>query len=91
MTAELTRKLGGLRYERCNPRWETAELELRLHGWSHGRRFIVARRRFEATEPGPTLVNLNRYVYRAWVTNLPLMPAGVWHFYDGHAAMEPRI
>ena len=44
MTAGLKRKLGGLRYERCNPRWEIAELELRPHGWSQARRFIVARR-----------------------------------------------
>jgi hypothetical protein len=80
MTAGLKRKLGGLRYERCNPRWEIAELELRPHGWSQARRFIVARRRIEGTEPEPTLFNLNRYLYRAWVTNLPLTPAGVWHF-----------
>lgn len=91
MTAGLKRKLGGLRYERCNPRWEIAELELRPHGWSQARRFIVARRRIEGTEPEPTLFNLNRYLYRAWVTNLPLTPAGVWHFYDGRAGMEPRI
>ena len=90
MTAGLKRKLGGLRYERCNPRWEIAELELRPHGWSQARRFIVARRRIEGTEPEPTLFNLNRYLYRAWVTNLPLTPAGVWHFYDGRAGMEPR-
>ena len=25
------------------------------------------------------------------VTDLPLTPAGVWHFYDGRAAMERRI
>ncbi len=30
-------------------------------------------------------------MYRAWVTNLSLTPAGLWHFYDGRAAMEPRI
>ena len=28
---------------------------------------------------------------RAWVTNMNLTPAGVWHFYDGRAGMEPRI
>jgi hypothetical protein len=91
MTTGLKRKLGGLRYERCNPRWEAAELELRPYGWSKARRFIVARRRIEVTEPEPTLFNLNRYLYRAWVTNLPLTPEGVWHFYDGRAGMEPRI
>ena len=34
---------------------------------------------------------MGRYFYRVWVTNLTLTPAGVWHFYDGRAAMEPRI
>lgn len=91
MTGGLKRKLGGLHYEQCNPRWEIAELELRPHGWSEARRFIVARRRIEATELEPTLFNLKRYLYRAWVTNLPLTPQGVWHFYDGRAGMEPRI
>lgn len=91
MTAGLKRRLGALHYERCNRQWESAELELRPYGWSQARRFIVARRRIEATEPEPTLFNLNRHLYRAWVTNLSLSPAGVWHFYDGRAGMEPRI
>jgi len=43
------------------------------------------------TEPEPTLFTLERYLYRAWFTNLPLTPAGVWHFYEGRAGMEPRI
>ena len=34
---------------------------------------------------------MGRYIYRAWVTNLPLTPTGIWHFYDGRAGMEPRI
>ncbi len=33
---------------------------------------------------------MGRYIYRAWVTTIPLTP-GVWHFYDGRAGMEPRI
>jgi hypothetical protein len=91
MTTGLKRKLGGLRYQRCNPLWEIAELELRPYGWSEARRFIVARRRIERTESEPTLFNMGHYLYRAWVTNLPLTPEGVWHFYDGRAGMEPRI
>jgi hypothetical protein len=91
MTAGLKRKLGGLRFERGNPRWELAELELRPHGWSKARRIVVARRRIEVTESEPTLFHLKCYLYRAWVTNLPLTPAGVWHFYEGRAGMEPRI
>src|SRR5271163_2341717 len=34
---------------------------------------------------------MGRYTYGAWVTKLPLTPAGIWHFYDGRAGMEPRI
>ncbi len=37
------------------------------------------------------LFSKGRYVYRAWVTNLPLTATGIWHFYDGRAGMEPRI
>lgn len=91
MTTGLKRKLGGLRYQRCNRLWEIAELELQPHGWSQARRFIVARRRLERSEPEPTLFNLGSYLYRAWITNLTLTPEGVWHFYDGRAGMEPRI
>src|SRR5260370_1369080 len=49
------------------------------------------RRPIEETDPEPTLFTLARYLYRAWMTNLPLTSAGVGHFYDGRAGMEPRI
>jgi hypothetical protein len=91
MTASLKRALGGLRYERLNPRWEIAEFEHRVSDWPRSRRCIVARRLIEETEPEPTLFTLERYLYRAWYTSLPLTPAGVWHFYDGRAGMETRI
>lgn len=91
LTTGLKRKLGGLKYASCNPVWELAEVGFRPLGWSQDRRFVIARRPIEATEPEPTLFHLNRYWYRAWVTNLPLTPSGVWHFYDGRAGMEPRI
>ena len=91
MTASLKRALGGLRYERLNPRWEIAEFEHRVSGWPQSRRCIVARRLIEETDPEPTLFTLERFLYRAWFTSLPLTPAGVWHFYDGRAAMETRI
>jgi hypothetical protein len=91
MTASLKRALGGLRYERLNPRWEIAEFEHRVSGWPQSRRCIVARRLIEETDREPTLFTLERYLYRAWFTSLPLTPAGVWHFYDGRAAMETRI
>jgi hypothetical protein len=47
---------------------------------------------FYDVRTGADLVfTLERYLYPAWFTNLPLTPAGVWHFYDGRAGMEPRI
>jgi hypothetical protein len=91
MTSSLKRKLDSLRYQRLNPRWEIAEFEHRPTDWPHTRRCIVARRPLQETEPEPTLFTLQRYLYRAWITNLPLTPAGVWNFYDDRAGMEPRI
>lgn len=91
LTTGLKRIMGGLRYEWFNPIWQIAELEYKPFGWSKSRRFVVARREIEASESEPTLFNLGRHLYRAWVTNLPLSAAGVWHFYDGRAGMEPRI
>jgi hypothetical protein len=91
MMPSLKRALKGLRYEQMNSSWEIAEFEHRPHDWSHARRCIVARKRIEESDPEPTLFTLERYAYRAWHTNLPLTPAGVWYFYDGRAAMERRI
>src|SRR5437773_12347333 len=91
MIPSLKRVLRGLRYEPMNTRWEIAEVEHHVHGWRHTRRCIVARKRIEESDPEPTLFTMERYVYRAWHTNLPLTPAGVWHFYDGRAGMERRI
>jgi hypothetical protein len=90
LTQGFKRLLPGLRYQPVNQQWEMAEFEYRSHGWAKARRFVVARR-FIPGEEETTLFTLGRYVYRAWVTNTELTPAGVWHFYDGRAAMEPRI
>ena len=91
LTPAFKRLLSGLRYESVNPTWEMAEFEHRPHAWPHARRFVVARRFIQDEEAQTTLFAMGRYVYRAWVTNMTLTPAGVWHFYDGRAAMEPRI
>src|SRR5213594_1910775 len=91
LTQAFKRLLPGLRYESVNPRWEMAEFEHRPHGWPQARRFVVARRFIPEEEPQTTLFILERYVYRAWVTNMNLTPDGVWHFNDGRAGMEPRI
>jgi hypothetical protein len=91
LTQAFKRLLPGLPYESVNRHWEMAEFEHRLHGWPQARRFVVARRFIPQEEPQTTLFILGRYVYRAWVTNMDLTLAGIWHFYDGRAGMEPRI
>lgn len=95
VVARLTRPfrnlLPGLRYAPVNRYWEMAEFEHRSHGWRKARRCVVARRCLPDEERQLTLFTLGRYVYRAWWTDLPLTPAGVWHFYDGRAGMERRI
>ena len=91
LTSSLKRVLGALRYQRLNSRWEIAECDHHPSDWKAARRCIVARRRIEESEPEPTLFSLERYLYRAWVCHSPLSAAGVWHFYEGRAGMEPRI
>jgi Transposase DDE domain group 1 len=91
LTQAFKRLLPGLRYESVNRQWEMAEFEHRPYDWPHARRLVVARRFIPEEEAPITLFTLGRYAYRAWVTNMDLKPAGVWHFYDARAAMEPRI
>jgi hypothetical protein len=87
----LKRLLPALPYQPASHRWECAEGEFRAQGWSRARRIVVVRRLLEEHDPQPTLFAMGRYVYRAWATNLDLTPPGVWHFYDGRAAVELRI
>jgi hypothetical protein len=91
LTPAFRNLLPGLRYEPVNRDWEMADFEHRSHGWRKARRFVVARRFIPEAETQPSLFTLGRCLYRAWVTNLPLTPVGVWHFYDGRASMERRI
>jgi hypothetical protein len=91
LTKASKRQLPGLRYQPFSHQWELADFEYRPHDWPIARRFVVARRLVEENESQTTLFTMGHYVYRAWVTNLPLSAAGIWHFYDGRAAMEPRI
>ena len=91
MTSGVRRCLPGLHYDPVNSVWEMAEFEHRSQGWPHARRFCVARRFIPNQEAQSTLFSLGRHVYRVWVTNMDLTPAGIWHFYDGRAGIEPRI
>jgi len=91
LTSPLKRLLPGLSYESANARWELAETTYRAHGWSNARRLVVARRFIEKEDEQTTLFTTGRYLYRGWTTNLDLTPVAVWRFYEGRAAMEPRI
>jgi hypothetical protein len=91
LSQALKRVLPGLRYESVNQHWEMAEFDHRLHGWPQARHFVVARRYIPDDEAETTLFTMGRYMYRAWVTNMDLTAVGIWRFYDGRAAMEPRI
>jgi len=88
LTQAFKRLLPGVRYEPINPHGEMAEFEHRPHGWPQARRFVVARQerknKLRSLPWGATSI-------APWVTNMDLTPAGVWHFYDGRAGMEPRI
>ena len=84
LTDGLKRLLPGLSYHSVNRHWEMAEFEHCLHGWPQARRFVVARRFLEPEEAETTLFAMGRYIYRAWVTNLPLTPAG----YSGISMMD---
>lgn len=91
LTAPLKRSLPGLSYQRANARWELADGDYRAHGWPHARRVVVARRFIEKQDEQTTLFTTGRYLYRVWTTNLALSAEAVWRFYEGRAAMEPRI
>jgi Transposase DDE domain group 1 len=91
LTQAFKRLLPGLSYQSVNRYWEMAEFEHSPQGWKKARRFVVARRFIEEAEAETTLFAMGRYIYRAWVTNLPLTPHGIWQFYEGRAAMERRI
>jgi len=91
MRKPLRRLLPGLKYQRVNADWEMGECEYQAHAWLEPRRHVVSRRLVETAEHHLTLFQLGRYYYRGWVTNMDLTPPGVWHFYDGRAAIEVRI
>lgn len=91
LNTRLKRLLPGFSYQAVNRTWEMADFEQRLYGWPKARRFVVARRFVQEEDERSTLFTTGRYLYRAWITDLPLSPAGLWRFYDDRAAVEPRI
>lgn len=74
--------------------WEVAEFEYKPQRWKAAHRFVVVRRPVEE-EPEQadrlTLVQLGRFKYSAYVTNLPLKAQNVWRTYHARANVEKSI
>jgi hypothetical protein len=78
---------------------EISEIEYQAEGWENPRRIIVARQHKEEKpkSTGKQLslfedsVELNKYRYSAYVTNLNLPAKVIWDTYKGRADSENRI
>ena len=74
--------------------WGVAEFEYKPQKWKHAHRFIVVRRPVEE-DPDPadqlTLVQVGRFKYSAYVTNLPLKAENIWRTYHSRANVEKSI
>jgi hypothetical protein len=89
LTAPIKRKLGHLRYVSPRRGIEVAAFRYQPTRWPHPYRFVVVRRP-QPEEPTAqlTLFKLGKYHYQVLVTNLPLRPLNLWHFYNDRAAVE---
>jgi hypothetical protein len=74
--------------------WGVADFEYQPQKWKHPHRFIVVRRPVEE-DPDPadqlTLVQVGRFKYSAYVTNLPLKAGNIWRTYHARANVEKSI
>jgi hypothetical protein len=74
--------------------WGVADFEYQPQKWKHPHRFIVVRRPVEeAPDPADqlTLVQVGRFKYSAYVTNLPLKAGNIWRTYHARANVEKSI
>lgn len=92
LTPPIKRKLAHLRYGRAKRGIEVAEFRYQPTRWPHPYRFVVVRRP-QPEEPSEqlSLFKLGRYHYQVLVTNLPLQPLNLWHFYNDRAGVELLI
>ena len=74
--------------------WGVAEFDCQPQKWKHAHRFIVVRRPLEeAPEEADqlTLLQVGRFKYSAYVTNLKLKAENIWRTYHARANIEKSI
>ena len=73
-------------------RYSFAETFYQPTKWNQPYRYCIVRKRLEPEESDQsTLFTINAYSYSAIVTNLTMMPANIWKFYNGRAQCERNI
>jgi hypothetical protein len=89
LTPPLKAQIPGLRYIEVRRGLAVAECAYQPHGWARPYRFVVVRKILpEEESPQTTLFTVDRYSYRAFVTNLRAQPFTVYRFYNDRAAVE---
>lgn len=92
VTAPLKHKVPGLRYQKVNNIFSTAEFQYKPSGWDQKYRFVVLREKLtEKRDEQLTLFKSNAYSYHVIVTNLSLTPYGTFSFYEDRAGLERII
>lgn len=95
MTEPIQEKVQILRYHTFRKNgWQVARFTYQPHNWKRPHRFIVVRRpkpKCKEKENQLTLWEFKDYFYHTFVTNLPLDPENVWHFYKPRARCELDI
>jgi hypothetical protein len=74
--------------------WGVAQFQYRPQKWKKAHRFIVVRRPVEEDPDQAdqlTLVQVGRFKYSAYLTNLPLQAENIWRTYHSRANVEKSI
>ena len=74
--------------------WAVADFEYKPQKWKQAHRFIVVRRPVDEDPDQAdqlTLVQVGRFKYSAYVTNLPLKAGNIWRTYHSRANVEKSI
>jgi len=95
MTVPIQERVQNLRYHTFRKGgWQAAQFIYQPWNWKRSYRFIVVRRpksTCKEEENQLTLWEFKNYFYHTFVTNLPLSPESVWHFYKPRARCELDI
>lgn len=94
MTKPIKGKVQHLKYRtfRRDGGWQAAKFIYQPWGWKRPHPFYVIRRpKQEQEQPQPTLWEFKNYYYHTLVSDLPLKPPAVWHFYKKRCRGELDI